>query len=233
VDVVRLGRTEYRACWDLQRHLQERRCAGAIGDVLLMTEHDPVITLGTTAQPGHLLSSRSVLAREGIDVVECDRGGDVTYHGPGQIIGYPILDLQQRTPDLHLYLRSLEQLVIDALGLFGLSASRVNGYTGVWVGNRKICAIGVNVRRWVTMHGFALNVNTDMSMFQHIIPCGIAGYGVTSLAGMLERHVPLRDVENALLDACARNFHVTLHETTKKELGIESDAFRRTAVTCI
>jgi len=231
--VVRLGRTNYRWCWALQRDLQESRIRGLSGDLLLLTEHDPVITLGTTTAAGHLLSSSELLAADGIDVVETNRGGDITFHGPGQIVGYPIFDLQHHTPDLHAYLRLIEDVVIGSLGTFGVSGSRVPGYTGVWVGESKICAIGINVRRWVTMHGFALNVNTDLSFFRHIVPCGIAEHGVTSLAALLGRNVPLREVEDALLDACERVFHISLHETTSKELGINSDALRRSTAECL
>ena len=233
VDVMRLGRTEYRACWALQRSLQERRIAGEIGDVLLLTEHDPVITLGTTANSGHLLTPSRVLSGQGIDVVASNRGGDVTFHGPGQIVGYPIFDLTQHTPDLHVYLRQIEALVSEALSSFGVRSTRVKGYTGVWVGDEKICAIGIHVRRWVTMHGFALNVNTDLSLFRHIVPCGITDHGVTSLALLLGRSVPVRQVEDALLEACERVFHVTLHETTSKELGIDTDALQRSAAECL
>ena len=233
IDVVRLGRSAYRACWALQRHLQERRIAGNISDVLLLTEHDPVITLGTTANADHLLASPEMLSREGLDVVYIERGGDITYHGPGQLVGYPVFDLTQLTPDLHQYLRQLEDLVMGTLAAFGVCASRVEGYTGVWVGNEKICAIGIHVRRWVTMHGFALNVNTDLSYFRHIIPCGIFERGVTSLAEILGRRVPMAEVEDALLGVCARVFQRTVHETTCKELGIDSDSLQRQDAECL
>jgi lipoyl(octanoyl) transferase len=233
IEVVRLGRSEYRACWKLQRCLQERRAAGDISDVLLLTEHDPVITLGTTANANHLLASAGQLSSEGIDVVSIDRGGDVTYHGPGQLVGYPIFDLTQQRPDLHWYLRQLEDLVIGALAAYAVYASRVEGYTGVWVGEEKICAIGINVRRWVTMHGFALNVNTDLSSFRHIIPCGIFERGVTSLAALLGQRVVMRDVESALLGICERIFHRTVHETTCRELGIDSESLQRPVAECI
>lgn len=233
IDVVRLGRTDYRACWALQRRLQERRTEGGIGDTLLLTEHEPVITLGTTANRAHLLAPRETLSQAGIDVVDVDRGGDVTFHGPGQIVGYLILDLQQHTPDLHVYLRQIEELIIGTLCLYDVDASRMPGYTGVWVGDRKICAIGVNVRRWVTMHGFALNVNTDLSSFRHIIPCGISGYGVTSLAELRGGPVALHEVEDNLVRVCDRVFHRTLHEVSSKELGIDSDALQRTAAGCV
>ena len=233
IDVVRLGRSEYRACWKIQQRLQERRAARDINDVLLLTEHDPVITLGTTAHADHILASAGQLSGEGIDVVSIDRGGDVTYHGPGQLVGYPIVDLTQQRPDLHWYLRQLEEWVICALAGFGVSASRMEGFTGVWVGEEKICAIGINVRRWVTMHGFALNVNTDLSAFRHIIPCGIVERGVTSLASLLGHRVAMCDMENALLRTCEHVFHRTVHETTCKELGIDSESLQRAVAECI
>jgi lipoate-protein ligase B len=233
IAVVRLGRSEYRGCWELQRCLQERRAAGDISDVLLLTEHNPVITLGTTANANHLLASADLLSREGIDVVVLDRGGDVTFHGPGQLVAYPVFDLTQLRPDLHWYLRQLEGLVIGGLAAFGVRASRVEGYTGVWVGEEKICAIGINVRRWITMHGFALNVNTDLSFFRHIIPCGIAERGVTSLAAQLGRCVDICDVEDALLARCESIFQRTAHEVTCKDLGIDSESLRRPVAGCI
>jgi len=233
VAIVRLGRTDYRACWALQRLLQDRRRAGDIGDVLLLTEHHPVITLGTTARTEHLLSSSDELSRARIDVVAIDRGGDMTYHGPGQIVGYPIFDLTHHTPDLHVYLRDLEELVIGSLKAFGVPAFRVDGKTGVWVDGGKICAIGINVRRWVTMHGFALNVNTDLSGFRHIVPCGIRDRGVTSLAAILGKAVPLHDVEDALVQECERVFHSTVHEITTTQLGVNIDAFERSSAVCI
>ena len=135
-----------------------------------------------------------------------------------------MFDLTQQKPDLHWYLRQLEDLVIGTLAAFGVSASRLEGYTGVWAGEEKVCAIGINVRRWVTMHGFALNVNTDLSSFRHIIPCGIFERGVTSLAALLGQRVDMREVENALLGTCERIFHRTVHETTCEELGIDCES---------
>jgi lipoyl(octanoyl) transferase len=225
--VVRLGRTRYRACWDLQRELQIRRAAHEIDDVLLLTEHDPVITLGTTANEMHLLASTSTLNREGIDVVTTDRGGDITFHGPGQLVGYPILDLTRHKPDLHWYLRQLEATVIAAAGTWGVRASRINGYTGVWAGNEKICAIGINVRRWVTCHGFALNLNTELSCFRHIIPCGIFDLGVTSISALIGHAVELQTAEDEIVRAWERVFNQTVYETTCRELGLDSKSFER------
>jgi lipoyl(octanoyl) transferase len=233
IDVVRLGRTEYRACWELQKQLQQRRIDGHGRDLILLTEHDPVITMGATANADHLLAATHDLSRDGIDLVEVDRGGDVTYHGPGQIVGYPILDLAQHGRDLHRYLRAIEEMVMDALASFDVQGSRIEGYTGVWVGTDKICAIGINVRRWVSMHGFALNVTTDLRAFRHIIPCGIFERGVTSLAEVLGHAVAIHDVEDALLKAAERIFESTLHEYTCKELGIDGESLQRRVTGCV
>lgn len=187
-----LGRTEYRSCWALQRQLWEERCAGQIEDTLLLTEHDPVYTIGKSGNPLHLLADEAELQRRNIELVETDRGGDITYHGPGQLVTYPILALA--VPDVHAYLRSLEEAVIRTLALYGLEAGRVEGYTGVWLGGEKICAIGVKARSGVTMHGCALNVSTDLRAFGRIIPCGIFERGVTSMEEHLGSRIPLEEV---------------------------------------
>ena len=177
LEVILAGRTEYRAALAWQRALAHDRIAGRLGhDVLLLLEHDPVVTLGRTTQAAHVLQS------EGIDVVEVERGGDVTFHGPGQLVGYPILDLNGYRPDLHWYLRTLEQALIDALGALAIPAERNPGLTGVWTHGRKIASIGIHVKQWVTWHGFALNVTTDLAAFDRIVPCGIPGVVMTSVA---------------------------------------------------
>ena len=181
------GRTEYRAAWDRQAGLVAQRIAGEIGDTLVFTEHEPVFTLGLRGgADAHLIWNAAQLADEGVAVVKTNRGGDITYHGPGQIVGYPIVSLDARR-DLHAYLRFLEQVVIDALAALGLTAARREGKTGIWIGPRKIAAIGVAVRRWVTYHGFALNVDPNLAHFSGIVPCGIAATDgtVTSLRAEL------------------------------------------------
>ena len=175
LDVVLAGRIPYRAALEWQRALAQQRIAGRCNDLLLLLEHDPVVTMGRIAKSAHLLH------RDGIDVVEVERGGDVTYHGPGQLVGYPILDLTLYRQDLHWYLRTLEQALIEGLGRLGIAASREPGRTGVWTGGRKIASIGVHVKRWVTWHGFALNVTTDLAAFDRIVPCGIPGVVMTSV----------------------------------------------------
>ncbi len=181
LDVRRLGRVPYGEALDLQRRLADDRIAGAIPDTLVLLEHPPVITLGRGTRASSLPLPPDVLRARGIDVFEIERGGDVTYHGPGQLVGYPILDLHGLTPDLHWYLRQLEEALIRALAAFGVPAERNPGYTGVWTRGRKIASIGIHVRQWVTWHGFALNVTTDLSAFDLIVPCGIRDVVMTSI----------------------------------------------------
>ncbi|MGO9263030.1 MAG: lipoyl(octanoyl) transferase LipB [Bryobacteraceae bacterium] len=173
--VVReLGRMEYGAAFDLQRQLVEARKEGGVPDQLLLVEHPHVITLGRNGHMDNLLASERVLARAGIAFYPTDRGGDITYHGPGQLVGYPILDLREWRRDVGAYVRGIEQAIIDTLADYGIAAARIPKLTGVWVGERKIAAIGVHLSRWITSHGFALNVHTDLSYFQYIVPCGLA-----------------------------------------------------------
>jgi lipoyl(octanoyl) transferase len=200
-----LGHVEYQAAVDLQAALVEDRRAGRIGDTLLLLEHPPVITLGVKTRHGakHIIASEEELARQGVTVHETGRGGDVTYHGPGQLVGYPIFDLKPDRCDVHRYVRDLEEALIVALGEFGIKGGRVKGLSGVWVGpagkERKIAAIGVRISRWITSHGFALNVATDLRHFQLIVPCGIADRGVTSVEGELGRGVPIPEIEDAVV----------------------------------
>jgi lipoyl(octanoyl) transferase len=194
IDVVSLGRTDYKQCWDLQQRLLERRVACEVGDLLLLTEHSPVYTIGKNGDDDHLLASDEELRSKGVAVYHNDRGGDITYHGPGQLVGYPILDLNNYYLDLHRYLRDIEQVIIRTLAGYGVQASRDADYTGVWVGTDKICAIGVKTSRWVTMHGFALNINTDLSYFGRIVPCGIFERGVTSLKQLLGHEIDFNEV---------------------------------------
>lgn len=201
IAVRRLGRVEYDHAWAIQRELVASRQAGHAPDTLLLLEHPPVITLGRSGETAHLLGSDAELERRGVALVETDRGGDITFHGPGQIVGYAIVDLAPRGRDLHRYLRDLESVLIRALAEFGIVAGRVEGLTGVWVGDAKVAAIGIRVARWVTHHGFALNVDTDLSYFDLIVPCGIADRRVTSMKALLGDAIDREDVENAL--ACA------------------------------
>jgi len=179
--VRELGRIDYGQALELQQQLANQRKLGAVADHLLLLEHPHVITLGRNGHLENLLASDQVLGRAGISFYPTDRGGDVTYHGPGQLVGYPILDLRDWKRDVGAYVRAVEQSLIDTLAGFGIDAGRIPTLTGVWVGDRKIAAIGVHLSRWVTSHGFALNVNTDLSYFQYIVPCGLAR-PVTSMA---------------------------------------------------
>lgn len=183
-----LGRRDYSDVLELQRSLCRRRIAGNITeDLLLLVEHQPVITLGRGTRAESLLQSPAELKRRGVPVFEVERGGDVTFHGPGQLVGYPILDLRQHREDLHWYLRRLEAALIGGLGRMGIEAGPNPGLTGVWTGGRKIASIGIHVKQWVTFHGFALNVNTELSYFDLIVPCGIPGVVMTSVARELGR----------------------------------------------
>ncbi|MDE3059135.1 MAG: lipoyl(octanoyl) transferase LipB [Bacteroidota bacterium] len=184
---VNIGRTRYADAWELQRKIFSARVEKTISDVLLFTEHDPVYTLGKGADENHVLANDEELREKKIDLFHIDRGGDVTFHGPGQIVGYPILDLSNYYHDIHRYLRDIEEVLIRVLSDYGIHAERSGGYTGVWVKDEKIAAIGVKVSRWVTMHGFAFNVATDLSYFDRIIPCGIFHKGVTSLQQILQQ----------------------------------------------
>ena len=181
--IIDLGRRDYRATLELQRDLRAQRLAGTVAhDVLLLVEHDPVYTLGRGTRDSSLPVGAAALRATGADVVEIERGGDVTWHGPGQLVGYPILDLRGHREDLHWYLRTLEAATIAALAGVGLAAETVPGKTGVWTGGRKIASLGVHVRQWVTLHGFALNVDPDLAWFAHIVPCGLTGVEMTSVA---------------------------------------------------
>jgi lipoyl(octanoyl) transferase len=200
IEVRRLGRISYADGLALQQELVEQRRRGEIPDQLLLLEHPPVITLGVKVRNdrSHVLATPARLAELAVELHETGRGGDVTYHGPGQVVGYPILDLRPDRCDVHAYVRDLEEVMIRAARTFGVEAGRVAGLTGIWVGSDKLAAIGVRISRWVTSHGFAFNVNTDLSHFNLIIPCGITDRGVTSLQKLLGRPVPLPEVENAL-----------------------------------
>jgi lipoyl(octanoyl) transferase len=210
--VRRLGRLPYAAGLDLQARLVADRQAGRVPDTLLLLEHEPVFTLGRNARRENVLLPEPELRRRGFDVFETGRGGDVTYHGPGQVVGYPILDLAPDRQDVHRYVRDLEEVMIRACADYGVAAGRVAGLTGAWVGADKIGAIGVRLSRWVTSHGFALNVANDLAPFDLIVPCGIRieGRGVTSLTRLLGRPVPVAEVMDRLATHMAAVFDRTL-----------------------
>jgi lipoyl(octanoyl) transferase len=230
--VVDLGTLPYADALELQRDVARRRIAGEIDeDVLLLVEHPPVVTLGRTAKGANLVASRELLASRGVELFEVERGGDITFHGPGQLVGYPIVDLKRHRRDLHWYLRQVEEALIQAVREFGLEGGRVEKYTGVWVGTpgpesrapgpepRKLASIGVHARDWVTWHGFALNVNTDLRYFDLIVPCGISGVTMTSVARELEAgSVDMRDTAAAVLRAFARVFGLSPRSTELTDL---------------
>lgn len=219
VVLCHLGRVEYEAAWTLQKQLQARLVEAkrrtppvARPHVMLFVEHPPVYTLGKSGDAAHLLLSAEALAARGATFFHIDRGGDITYHGPGQLVGYPILDLDRFFTDIHRYLRELEEAIILTCADYGLAAGRVEGRTGVWIGpdargpERKVCALGIRCSRWVTMHGFALNVNTDLDFFSHIVPCGITDRGVTSLAAELGHPVDAADARARVAHHFATRF---------------------------
>ena len=204
----------YADALTLQRALVEERRAKRIDDTLLLLEHPHVLTVGVRGDGGrsHILVTGSALSARGIEVHETGRGGDITYHGPGQIVGYPIVDLKPDCCDVHRYVRDLEEVLIRTAASYGVEAGRVDGLTGVWVGREKLAAIGVRISRWITSHGFALNVTTDLSYFDLIVPCGIADRGVTSLGRLLGRPVDQTEVEERI----AAHFSVVLDRQLKE-----------------
>ena len=212
--LIDLGLTPYKEALALQRRLATLRVEGRVGDLLLLLEHPPVITLGRGGQHAHLLVPESSLAAMGIGFLEVERGGDMTYHGPGQLVGYPILDLAQLGRDVHLYLRRLEGILIETLTTLGLGANRWIGRTGVWVRGRKIASIGIHVSRWVTRHGFALNVDMDLAPFELIVPCGIKNARATSITEELSRPVVIEEVVPALAQRFEASFGFSLLPTS-------------------
>lgn len=202
-----IERIAYTKALSLQLDLHARCVSGEIPGILLLLEHDPVITMGVKTAEGNVLASPEILKREGVELVRTDRGGDVTYHGPGQLVGYPIFHLREMRLDPHAYLSTVEQSIIDALAQFGLRGER-NGPAGVWVGDKKVCSIGVAVRKWVTYHGFALNVDPDMRHFGFINPCGLAAERITSLRELLGTAPDMADVRQACAQGFERNFGI-------------------------
>jgi lipoyl(octanoyl) transferase len=223
--VSNIGLTRYADAWRLQQELWTLRNENAVQDILLLTEHEHVYTLGKSTDGNHLLASEEELKNSGTDVFRIDRGGDITYHGPGQIVGYPIVDLNNYFLDIHRYLRSLEEVLIRMLSTFGITAGREKELTGVWVNGEKIAAIGVKVSRWVTMHGFALNVNTDLSKFDRIIPCGIFHKGVTSMQRLLGQEVSMKSVQQTIVESFAAVFGCESSWIEKNTLDVKMAEF--------
>ena len=215
--VQRLGLVGYADALELQRRLVDERKADRIPDTLLLLQHPHVLTVGVKKDGrSHILATPQRLASLGVEVFDSGRGGDVTYHGPGQLVGYPIVDLNPDRRDVHKYVRDLEEVMIGVCADYGLAAQRVKGFSGAWIGDEKIGAIGVRISRWITSHGFAFNVSTDIDFFKLIVPCGISDRGVTSLAARLGRTPPIGEVEDRVVDHFARVFgrFATLSATT-------------------
>jgi lipoyl(octanoyl) transferase len=232
--VVRLGVMAYAEALELQRAAARARITGAIPqDLLLLVEHPPVVTMGRTAKQQNLTASAELLAARGVELFEVERGGDVTYHGPGQLVGYPIVDLKRHKQDLHWYLRQVEEALIVAIGEHGIAGERSAGYTGVWTRgavdgashvSRKIASIGVHARDWVTWHGFALNVTTELSYFDLIVPCGIPGVDMTSMSRELAAPVSIRDAEDAAVRGFSTVFSLSPVEIAPTSLVLDTIA---------
>ena len=202
-NILDLGKSDYKEAWELQKKLQSKRILGEIDDQLLLVEHFPVYTLGKNAPTEHLLNNKS----DDISIIQSDRGGNVTFHGPGQLVGYPILDLNNYKKSITWYMRELEKLIINILKDYDIKAERKKGLTGVWVNDKKIAALGVRISRWVTMHGFSLNINPDLKYYQGIIPCGISQYGVTSMANILGDSAPkMSEIKEKIVSQFISNF---------------------------
>ena len=202
IDILDLGVRSYKKVWDLQKELVKKRQNGQINDTLILVEHEPVYTLGKNADENHILQHTP----RNVKTYQIERGGDVTFHGPGQLVGYPILDLHNYKKSINWYMRGLEQLLIYTLAEFMVTAERKEGLTGVWVGDEKIAALGVRVTRWITMHGFSLNVTPDLTYYSGIIPCGIFEYGVTSMARILTDEVTVNSVKQVLIEKFMNQF---------------------------
>jgi lipoyl(octanoyl) transferase len=210
---------DYKEAWDLQKDVLNLRSDEKINDVLFLLEHPHTYTLGKVADKNNLISSKEYLENNKISVYEIDRGGDITYHGPGQIVGYPIIDLKSWEMDTHKYLRALEEVIIQTCAEYGVQGTRNPKYTGVWIGDRKIAAIGIKVSRWITMHGFAFNINTDLDLFNGIIPCGISDKEVTSLSKEINKDISISEVKEKLVNNFKNAFkYKEMSAITKEEL---------------
>ena len=209
IDVKRLGSMDYQAALELQLDCLEKRINGEINDTLIFLQHTPTITIGRNGNKDNLLISEKILEQKKIKYYEVNRGGDITYHGPGQLVCYPIIDLKDHTKDVHKYLRTLEQIIIDVLLEFEIEARRIEGLTGVFVKHSKIASIGVGIKRWVTFHGLSLNINTDLSYFDFIVPCGLNNNPVTSIKSWnkLQDEIDLSIVEDRLIKGFTKYFH--------------------------
>jgi len=204
IDIQDLGKLLYKKTWKYQKELLKKRSKNEINDTLILVEHEPVFTLGKNADENHILQNYP----DNIKTYQIERGGDVTYHGPGQLVGYPILDLRNYKKSISWYMRSLEQVIIDTLFDYNITANRKNGLTGVWYNNEKIAALGVRVSRWITMHGFSLNVNPNLNHYKNIIPCGIFEHGVTSMSNILNENIDYEHVKKTIIKKFVNQFKI-------------------------
>ena len=204
IEIQDLGKLLYKKTWNYQKELLKKRSKNEINDTLILVEHEPVFTLGKNADENHILQNYP----DNIKTYQIERGGDVTYHGPGQLVGYPILDLRNYKKSISWYMRSLEQVIIDTLFDYNITANRKNGLTGVWYNNEKIAALGVRVSRWITMHGFSLNVNPNLNHYKNIIPCGIFEHGVTSMSNILNENIDYENVKKTIIKKFFNQFKI-------------------------
>ncbi|MFQ5769431.1 MAG: lipoyl(octanoyl) transferase LipB [bacterium] len=210
--LLKTGISDYQTAWDLQKFLHRARLVGEIEDTLILTEHPHTYTIGKAGSEENLIAEESVLNKNGIAVYRIDRGGDITYHGPGQIVAYSILDLRNYYLDVHRFRRDLEEVIIQTLSEYGIQGERITGLTGVWVEGAKVAAIGVKVSRWITMHGFAFNVNSDLSYFEKIVPCGITDKPVTSMAKLLGVPLNYQEIQELISHKFEVIFQINLTE---------------------
>lgn len=215
---IDLGLTDYNSTWQLQKQINTYKQHNKCCDLIITNQHNHVYTLGKSGDRNHLLIDNSKMSEQGISYYEIDRGGDLTYHGPGQLVCYPIFDLNNYYPDTHRYLRDLEEVIVRTLNYYGIVSHKDEEFTGVWTGEEKICAIGIKVSRWITMHGLAFNINNDLNFFDNIIPCGIFHKGVTSMKRLLGREIDFEEVKNLVLKNFESVFSVSLEKLTLDKL---------------
>ena len=220
--VLDLGLVSYEKAYYLQKKLHEFRREGRIDDVLILLEHEPVVTVGRGGKRDNILVSDELLESKGIRVFEIDRGGDVTLHCPGQLVGYPIFDLKVHGKNIHKYLRNIEEIIIGSLKVYGIDGQSIEGHTGVWVGGKKIASIGIGIKGWVTFHGFSLNINSDLSYFSLIRPCGFESRMVTSMSEILGSPVEPKDFRHQLIEQFAEVFNLEMEEDGKQVSALDS-----------
>jgi lipoyl(octanoyl) transferase len=215
---IDLGLTDYNTVWQLQKRINSYKMSHKCADLLITNEHNHVYTLGKAGDRNHLLVNNTFLNEQGISYYEIDRGGDLTYHGPGQLVCYPVFDLNNYYLDAHRYLRDLEEVIVRTLKHYGIVSNKDEEFTGVWIGDEKICAIGIKISRWITMHGLAFNINNDLTYFDRIIPCGIFHKGVTSLKNVLGREIDFSQLKNVVLEKFGEVFGVRIENITIEKL---------------